>query len=653
MKLLEAEHISKIYKIGDVEVRALQDISLSIEKGDFVAIMGPSGSGKSTLMHLLGFLDSPDTGHFRLLGKETAGLREEEYAFLRNRAIGFVFQQFNLMSRSSAAENVALPLLYSESRKENLDIPRELLKKVGLGERINHRPNELSGGQQQRVAIARALANNPYMILADEPTGNLDSKAGKEIMEIFRDLHRQGMTIALVTHDENLAAQAERVIRMSDGRIVSDEKIQSFEKKDLEIPEFNHGTSSRKKYSIGELKEHFRQASRVLLNNKLRSALSMLGVLIGVACVITMLALGRGAGESIREDLSKMGSNLLIIRPGSIKVRGASVDASTATRFTVEDAKAMTQILTVSKVSPQVRGSAQLVFGDKNWSSRVMGVVPEYASMKNQEPVSGRFFTNDENQSRQRVALIGKTVKDNLFGSEDPVGRTIRINRVSFQILGVLPSLGSSGFQDEDDVVLIPLMTAMRRLLGKEYVDQIDVEVVSLDKMSEAQEEINQLIIRRHRLTPDKYDSFFIRNMADLQAAIQNTTRTFSVLLGSVAAISLVVGGIGIMNIMLVSVKERTREIGLRKALGATPDDILTQFLVEAVLVTFVGGLAGIFLASGISWTIATFANWKMIITPTSLILAFAFSAGVGIVFGLWPAKQAAMLDPIRALRYE
>ncbi len=653
MKLLEAGNITKTYRIGEVDIHALQGVSVTIEAGEFIAIMGPSGSGKSTLMHLLGFLDTPDSGTFRLMEKETLNLKEEEYAFLRNRVIGFVFQQFNLMSRSTALENVCLPLLYSADRTKDLERSREMLGRVGLAERVEHRPNELSGGQQQRVAIARALVNKPLMILADEPTGNLDSKSGKEILDIFKELHLRGMTVVLVTHDENVGNLAERVIRMHDGKIVSDERRSGGGKKEVsavDLPRLQTFTKV-KKYNAEEFLEHFKQAWRMIASNKLRSFLSMLGVLIGVACVITMLALGRGAKESITESLSRLGSNLLSVRPGSVKVHG--VEGLAATRLDFEDVKAIQEIPYVKKVAPQVTGQGQLVYGNKNWSTQVIGVTPDYASVRNQEPVSGRFFTAGENQTRQRLVLIGQTVQRELFGSEDPIGQTIKINRVSFQVLGVLPSLGANAFHDQDDVVVIPLMTAMRRLLGKDYVDQIDAEISDLKEMPLAEEAINALIIRRHHLTPDRYDSFNIRNYADIQQALSSTTKTFSVLLGCVAAISLVVGGIGIMNIMLVSVKERTREIGLRKAIGATPRDILLQFLVEAVVVTFIGGLAGIVLAAAISWIIAALAHWQMIITLGSLFLAFFCSASVGILFGLWPAKQAAGLDPITALRYE
>lgn len=655
MSLLAAENLKKTYKIGDVEVRALQGVSLSIEAGEFVAIMGPSGSGKSTLMHLLGFLDVPDSGQIRLLGKTITDLSPDACAYLRNRVIGFIFQQFNLMARSTALENVCLPLLYKHTEPEaaGLQRARKLLSRVGLEQRIAHKPNELSGGQQQRVAIARALVNEPLVILADEPTGNLDSQSGKEIMDVFKTLHAQGMTIVIVTHDERIGQEAERVIRMHDGKIAGDERKAKPKPSKLPGADVEIRPNIPKAYTLKEFQENFSQAMRMILSNKLRSFLSMLGVLIGVGCVITMLALGRGASESIKEELSRLGSNLLSIRPGSVKVRGVAAEAGAVTRLTLEDAKAIEDLPSIKKVAPQVTNSAQLVYGDKNWISQVIGTTPEYAAMKNQEPVQGRFFTEDENIRRQRVVLIGQTVVQALFNSIDPVGKVIKINRINFQVIGVLPLMGSNTFRDNNDVVIIPLQTAMRRLMGKDYLNMIDAEVASPEEMNHAQEEITQLIIRRHRLPPDRYDTFNIRNLADLQAALSSTTKTFSILLGCVAVISLVVGGIGIMNIMLVSVKERTREIGLRKAIGATPRDILMQFLVESVLITFMGGAAGILLAVIVSWSISVLAQWKTVITLASIILAFVFSVAVGIIFGLWPAKQASELEPIQSLRYE
>ncbi len=653
MKLLEAENLFKTYFIGKIEVKALQGVSLSIEAGEFLAIMGASGSGKSTLMHLLGLLDSPDKGTMKFFGNDITRLNADQSAYLRNKAIGFVFQQFNLLSRSSALENVSLPLLYSSHRADRFEKAKSLLKQVGLEERIQHRPNELSGGQQQRVAIARALVNDPLLILADEPTGNLDSKAGKEVLELFRQLHQNGLTIILVTHDEKIAESAERIIRIHDGKIVEDRRIKTFASSQISPPAVLQQTAE-KKYSFKEFQEHLRQAVEMFLSHKLRSFLSLLGVLIGVACVICMLALGQGAREAVTEQLSRLGSNLLSIRPGSAKVRGVSIEAGSVTWFTLDDAKAIKQsISSVKRIAPQVTGQAQLAYGDKNWSTRVTGTTVEYISMRNQQPIAGRLFTDMEDQTRSRVVLLGQTVVRELFGNENPIGKTIKVNRVNFQVIGILPSQGSNSWRDQDDLILMPLMTAMKRVLGKQYIDEISTEITSPSEMPAAQEQIQKLIIRRHQLTPDRYDTFSIRNFTDIQEALSSTTQTFSILLGAVAAISLLVGGIGIMNIMLVSVKERTREIGLRKAIGATPQDILWQFLVESVVITFVGGLLGIILAVGVSWLITTLAEWKTVITLSSIILAFLFSVGVGMTFGLWPAKQAANLDPIHALRYE
>jgi macrolide transport system ATP-binding/permease protein len=400
--------------------------------------------------------------------------------------------------------------------------------------------------------------------------------------------------------------------------------------------------------------DHFRQALHAIISHKMRSFLSMVGILIGIASVIAMLALGQGAKESISERLASLGSNLLSIRPGSSRLHGVALEAGAVTRFTLQDADAIAKLTDVVKtVSPSVRGSAQLVYGNKNWTSQIEGTGVDYAPMRAAVPTVGRFFTEAELRRRDKVADLGTTVVEELFGNTNPIGATIKINRINFKVIGILPEKGASPFRDQDDIVIIPVTTAMYRLLGKQYVDGIDVEVRNPQLMEKAQEEIRKLIIKRHRLNQEKEDTFTIRNMAEIQEAFESTTRTMTWLLGSIAAIALLVGGIGIMNIMLVSVSERTREIGLRKALGAKKMDIMVQFLIEAVLMTISGGIVGILCGVGVSVLLALVAGWATKVSIFSIVLATTFSLVVGIGFGLWPARQAAQLHPIEALRYE
>ncbi|MBN2058406.1 MAG: ABC transporter permease [Candidatus Saganbacteria bacterium] len=651
--MIELKGVKKTYYIGgEIPVRALRGIDLKIEPGEFVAIMGPSGSGKSTLLAILGLLDKADSGQYLLLDQDLSRKNESDYAVLRNRFFGFVFQTFNLLPKLNVKDNVALPFIYSGESDGNKRVEvLSLLQKVGLGERVGHRPNQLSGGQQQRVALVRALANNPLVILADEPTGNLDSQSSNEIMSLLRELNRQGNTIIMVTHEHDIAAYANRVLTLHDGEIIKDERKEKIKAAAIASVDLKE----KKKHHwccVAGLKNYTYEAYLSIVNNKLRSILSILGVMIGVAAVITMLALGTGAKRSMEETLSSLGTNMLMVR-APFRSRGISLGTQGPTRFTFEDLEVLKKLDGVNYAVPYVSGRAQLVYQNKNWNSSVVGTSVDYQPMRDVVPELGRFFTLAEANSRAKVALIGQTVADELFGKDDPVGQSIRINRISFQVVGVLPKQGAAGWQNQDDRVLIPLKTAMYRLLGDDYIQYFEVQVKTAEQMTAVSDEIITQLLRLHRLPEAQRQSIDVMNMAQIQEAASAMISTLSYLLGAVAAVSLLVGGIGIMNIMLVMVMERTHEIGLRKALGAQRSDILIQFLVEAVLICLFGGVVGIAFGSLVSWGLSSIAQWNIYISAGSIVLAFTFSVLVGIIFGLWPAWRAAKLLPIVALRYE
>jgi len=653
MALIELKEVHKTYYIGGkVPVFALQGVSLSIEPGEFVAIMGPSGSGKSTMLAVLGLLDKADKGEYWLLNKNISSMQESDYARLRNRFFGFVFQTFNLLAKLNVTENATLPFIYSGGvTKEKRDKVVETLKKIGLGERLKHKSNELSGGQQQRVALGRALANDPLVILADEPTGNLDSKSSHEIMKIFKDLNAAGNTIIMVTHEQDIAAYASRVLHLQDGKIVSDKKQSETIK--IEIPELPQEKGGRCRFfCFSELRNYVFEALNSIANNKLRSFLSILGVMIGVAAVITMLALGTGAKMSMEKTLSSLGTNLLSIRMQRSQ-GGISFGMDSTTRFNFDDLAALQKIDTLQYVVPYVQGRGQAVSQDKNWSTSVLGASADFPALRDMKMQMGRFYTAAEANSRAKVAVIGQTILDQLFGGTNPIGQTIKINKVNFTVIGVFESQGGGGFNNPDDRIVIPVKTAMYRLLGTDYISYFDVRVRNKEDIPGAQDAIVNEIMRVHRMQESQRQSINIMNMADIQAAASSVITTLSILLGAVAAVSLLVGGIGIMNIMLVMVMERTHEIGLRKALGAQRSDILIQFLIEAVLICFLGGIIGIIFGSLISFLLSALANWTTFISASSILLSFTFSVVIGVIFGLWPAMRASKMLPIEALRYE
>ncbi|OGS22128.1 MAG: MacB family efflux pump subunit [Elusimicrobia bacterium RIFOXYA2_FULL_40_6] len=654
--MIELKNITKTYQLGTISVSALNGVSLDIHKGEFVAIMGASGSGKSTLLHILGLLDKPTNGSFNLAGKEVSKLSDDELAAFRNKFLGFIFQSFNLLSRVSAKENVELPLVYSDNTSGNFQKNKhgnseELLRKVGLGDRINHKPNELSGGQQQRVAIARSLINNPLLILADEPTGNLDTKSAAEIIGLLKELNDSGITIVMVTHEPDLAEAANRVIKLQDGNIISDERkgAQHLQQDETNTYEQYH---IHKAINYMRVKDYFYQAARALFTNKTRSALSILGVLIGVTCLIAMLALGRGAQESVKQRISNLGSNILMVRIESQR-GGVSLGSGSPTRFTIKDSQEIKGLPDISKVAAYCNGNAQIVYENKNTNASIVGTTVDYVDIKNSAPKSGRFFTEQETISRTKVAVIGQTVRTALFGDQNPIGEFIKIKGIDFFVIGILPVKGTSGWRDMDNQIVVPLNTAMYRVFGKDYIDNMEVQVSDASLMERAQERIKKLLIVLHRMPSSREAEIDIRNMAEIQETITATMNTFSYLLGSIAFVSLLVGGIGIMNIMLVSVTERTREIGLRKAIGANNNDILFQFVIESVAICLLGGIIGILLGAAISMVIAVAAGWATSVTASSIVLAFTFSFLVGLIFGLWPARKASKLNPIDALRYE
>lgn len=654
--MIKLQNIKKSYQIEDQTLDILKGINLEIHQGEYVAIMGPSGSGKSTLMNILGMLDNPSEGHYLLDDVDVSKMSEDDLGVIRRDQIGFIFQQFHLLPRLTALENVAMPLLYSKKFK-GFKRAHDLLKQVSLDTRMHHLPKQLSGGQQQRVAIARSLINEPKILFADEPTGNLDSKSQDDIIEILNHLNAQGITVIIVTHDEEVAQHAHRIIRIRDGLIQADEhNIKN--KKTVE----NHKLNLKSLFKIEKLKwsdfeEYFKQGFRTLAGNKIRTLLSMLGIMIGVASVVAMLALGEGAKQAIEDQMASMGSNLLMLRPGLVRVAGVTQESAAPNRLAMEDIKAIKNHLShVTMVSGQVSGRAQITStAGKNWNTTTQGSSDDWSVIHNSSPVLGRFFTEEENQQRSRVAVIGETVRKQLFGvGANPIGELIKINKVIFQIIGVLPEKGANSFRDQDDVVIIPLETAMFRLFGHTSLDLLEVQVDRPEYITQTQADVLELMYNQHKIPfSAQGEAFQISNMAEMQKTIEQSNQTMSMLLSTIAAISLLVGGIGIMNIMLVSVTERTREIGLRKSIGARRTDILAQFLSESVVVSVIGGLFGVLMGWLITLVLSYGLGWSTSLSLSSVLISSSFSALIGIVFGVFPAHKASLLNPIEALRHD
>ncbi|PLX43442.1 MAG: MacB family efflux pump subunit [Deltaproteobacteria bacterium] len=647
--VIDASKIEKRYQVGDSEVVALGGVECKVAEGEFVAITGTSGSGKSTLMHILGCLDRPDEGSYLLSGEDVSDMTRDRQAEVRNRRIGFVFQTFNLLPRLSAIENVELPLIYagrSDARQKAI----EALETVGLGERMKHEPNQLSGGQRQRVAIARALVTDPDILLADEPTGNLDSRTGEEVLDLFTKLNDEGRTVILVTHDEYVANHCDRQIKLTDGKVVED--ISDSEKSGRSPKKSRKKRGEKATGGLWVLiPSIFKVGVSSLLANKMRSLLAMLGIIIGVGAVIAMLAFGAGAEQQVLERFSSMGTNSLVIRPGQ---RGSGgVMSGSQQNLTIEDATAIVkEVEDVALVAPAVSASSQIKYYSKNTRTTVYGTSSTYFELRDVSPASGRFFTEKEVLRLARVAVIGASAAEELFGAGDPIGESIKIDGINYRVIGTAQAKGE-GWGSPDSRIFIPYTNAMQQIMGINFLREINIKATSEERIDLVEARIKELLRKRHRIQPGADDDFRISNMAEIRESASEVMQVFKWLLGGIAAISLFVGGIGIMNIMLVTVTERTREIGIRKAIGAKERHIMLQFLIESMIVSGLGGLFGIALGIGAAKIIPRFASYGTVVEVDSSILAFAVAAGIGVFFGIYPAWKASRLDPIEALRHE
>ncbi len=638
--LIEMRGVTKTFRNGELEVRVLHGIDLCIHPGEFVAIMGASGSGKSTLMNLIGCLDRPSSGRYRFMGRDVSGLGRDELARLRREEFGFVFQSYNLLSGATATENVEVPAVYSGMPPGERHLrARQLLADLGLAERLDHRPSQLSGGQQQRVSIARALMNGGRVILADEPTGALDSQSGAEVMRLLGELSAQGHTIILITHEREVAEHASRVIEIRDGRILADPgpRPRQGETADF-MPHVDR--SSR----LTDLVEATRTALRALHANVFRAILTLLGIVIGVASVIAMLAIGDGAKQSVVDSISAMGSNLLMVRPGAPNMRGRGGIVT----LVPEDVRAIQELPNVLAAVPEQGSTVTVRFGGSDHRTEVNGTSADYILARTWLPASGTFFTPEDERRYATVAVLGQTVARALFPDGDSVGQFILINNIPFQVIGVMTPKGATAWgTDQDDVMFVPYTTASLRLTGQRHLRNVTVAVEDVARIDATQAAVHALLLGRHGT-----EDFQIRNMAAIIDSVTETQNTLTILLGSIAAISLLVGGIGVMNIMLVSVTERTREIGIRMATGARMRNILQQFLIEALVVSAVGGLIGVAAGLGVAAIIETF-DTPIQYSLAPVLLAFGCAFATGLVFGYLPARKAARLDPVVALASE
>ena len=644
--IIELKNIHKYFGSEKNRVHVLKGINLEIQKGDFVAIIGQSGSGKSTMMNIIGCLDVPTNGSYKINGVEVGKMGKDQLAELRCKTFGFIFQRYNLLSSLNATENAALPAIYLGLNADDRNARSvELLKKLDLGTKLGNKPNELSGGQQQRVSIARALMNGGEIILADEPTGALDSKSGEMVMEIIKNLHKQGHTVILVTHDSHIAEQASRIIEIKDGEIVSDiRKADDFYELKDKVKNIKRSKLDAFKYSF---QESLKMSLHAILANKMRSLLTMLGIIIGIASVVSVVALGNASQAKILEKISSMGTNTIDIMPGT---GFGDMRSGKVKTLKVSDSDYLAKQSFIDSSTPSVSASGTLVYENYSLTAQLSGVGASFFDVKGRKIAQGRIFTQDEvNNIASVVVIDNNTLKEMFSDTPNPIGKIIIFNKKPLKVIGVTEEDNNPGPMSDSMNIWVPYTTAMYKINGSTDINSITVKISDKVNSQVAESSIEHILTSLH----GKKD-FFMRNSDSIKQTIESTTNTMKLLIASIAVISLIVGGIGVMNIMLVSVTERTKEIGIRMAIGAKQADILQQFLIEAILICLVGGFMGVTLSMLIGFGFNTFSeNFGMIFSTASIVLALVCSTAIGIIFGYMPAKNASNLNPIDALASE
>ena len=659
--LLEIQGLVRRFSTGDQQIEVLKGLDLSINAGEMVAIVGASGSGKSTLMNILGCLDRPSEGSYRIDGRETGSLSDGELASLRRDYFGFIFQRYHLLPHLTATQNAEIPAIYAGIKKySRQERAHKLLERLGLADRCEHRPNQLSGGQQQRVSIARALMNGGDVILADEPTGALDSNSGKEMMAVLHELHANGHTIILVTHDQQVARHAERIIEISDGMIIRDEanaakapsplvgegRGEGGDRFTLPLTPSHEGRGDLFVANWGRFAEAFKMALIAMLSHRMRTLLTMLGIIIGITSVVSVVALGQGAQQKVIRDISAMGTNVIDVYPGK---DWGDEDAAGIQTLVQSDLEALKAQVYVDSASPATGGSQLLRYRSATANASVSGVSEQYFRVKGYEIADGVAFSADDVKQQAQVVVIDQNTRKKFFATEDPVGKVLFVGSLPCRVIGITKEKDGPMGSSSNLEVWIPYSSAMNRLLGQQYFSSITVRVKDGISNQIAEQSITKLITQLH-----SRKDFYTNSSDSIMKTINKTTTTLKLMISAIAVISLIVGGIGVMNIMLVSVTERTHEIGIRMAVGARQEDIMQQFLIESVLVCLLGGMIGIVCSWGVGKVFSLFVtSFAMQFSLMSIVSAFLCSTLIGVIFGFLPARNAARLDPIEALARE